>query len=205
MQEALPRWTATASRWRKNDVDRGSWLTSESRRPISETSSMACWPQTPDDSMATGMKSTLVLMSWYLWSFFSSASVAAEPAFLLLASTYDCAYVLGQVASQARQRPLFHGTWVAPSGFLSLRPQSECYIIIIIIIIIKYNDILKWHNFKKNCKVLWCIYITVLVTEMKLTFLSACNYDHVICHVIDHTLYVKLFVIVCLLVLNWVI
>jgi len=85
MQEALPRWTATASRWRKNDFDHGYWLTSESRSPISETSSMACWPQTPGDSMATGMKSTPAEMSWYFWSFFSSAPVAAEPAFLPLA------------------------------------------------------------------------------------------------------------------------
>jgi len=44
MREALPRWTATASRWRKNDVDRGSWLTSESRRPISQTSSVHADP-----------------------------------------------------------------------------------------------------------------------------------------------------------------
>jgi len=102
------------------------WFVANFCKPIYETSFMACWPQTLDDSMATGMKSTLVLMFWYLWSFFSSASVAAEPAFLLLASTYDCAYVLGHVATQARQRPLFHGIWVAPSGLLSLLPQSEC-------------------------------------------------------------------------------
>jgi hypothetical protein len=51
-----------------------------------------------------------VMMSAYFCDFLTSAAAAAEPAWMLLAWTYDAAYVSGQVASQARDRPLFQGT-----------------------------------------------------------------------------------------------
>jgi len=41
---------------------------------------------------------------------------AAEPACTLLSWIADWAYVSGQVAFYARQRPRFHGTSVTPSG-----------------------------------------------------------------------------------------
>jgi len=81
---------------------------------------------TPNAGWLGGNWNELVARTNALVSFFSSAPVAAEPVFLLFGRAHDCAYVLGQVASQARQRPLFHEIWVAPSGLLSLRPQSEC-------------------------------------------------------------------------------
>jgi hypothetical protein len=46
---------------------------------------MACTPHVPDVSIATGMKSTPVVMSAYLSSFDASAADAAEPARVLLA------------------------------------------------------------------------------------------------------------------------
>ena len=68
------------------------WFMADFRNPISETRSIACWPHTPDVSMWTGMKSTPEQMPWYFCCFFSSDAVAAEPAHLLLACTYDCIY-----------------------------------------------------------------------------------------------------------------
>ena len=86
------------------------------RRPTSLTRPSACSPQTPDISMANGTKSTPATMSEYFCVFLTSAAAAAEPAWMLLAWTYDVAYVLEQVSSQARDQPLFHGTCVTPSG-----------------------------------------------------------------------------------------
>ena len=96
------------------------------RRPTSLTRSSACSPQTPDVSMANGTKSTPAMMSAYFCDFLTSAAAAAEPAWMLLAWTYDAAYVLGQVASQARDRPLFQGTCVTPSGRFPPLVHNEC-------------------------------------------------------------------------------
>jgi len=46
----------------------------------------------------------------------SAADAAPHAASVLLSWMYDCANVLGHVASHARHRPLFHGTCVTPSG-----------------------------------------------------------------------------------------
>ena len=125
-QEALPRWTATDKRCRRNEVDRGSCVDAAILRLISMTSAMACSPQTPDVSMATGTKSTPEMISAYFCFFFASAAAAAKPACVLLAWMCDIAYVSGQVTSQARHRPLLHGTCVTPSGRLPLLVHSEC-------------------------------------------------------------------------------
>jgi len=55
-QKALPRWIATERRWRRNAVERGSWVTVASRWPISMTKWNACSPQVPD-----------VLWWWWWW------------------------------------------------------------------------------------------------------------------------------------------
>ena len=47
-QAVLPRWTATEMRWRRKLVERTSLLTAVILRPISETSSRAPSPHTPD-------------------------------------------------------------------------------------------------------------------------------------------------------------
>ena len=125
-QEALPRCTATGIRWRRKAVDRSSCVIAAMRRPTSLTRSSACSPQTPDVSMANGTKSTPAMMSAYFCDFLTSAAAAAEPAWMLLAWTYDAAYVLGQVASQARDRPLFQGTCVTPSGRFPPLVHNEC-------------------------------------------------------------------------------
>jgi len=57
----VPIMQEAASRWRKNGVDRGSWLTSESQRPISQDK----FDPKLQDSMVTGMKSTPAQMSLY--------------------------------------------------------------------------------------------------------------------------------------------
>jgi len=88
MKTSFPCSTATEIHWRWNDFDRGSWLNSAILRPISQTSSIACWPHTPNVSMAAGLKSTPAQMAWYFCCFFSSAP-APEPACLLSAWTYD--------------------------------------------------------------------------------------------------------------------
>ena len=118
--EALPRWTATDKRCRRNVVDRGSCVDAAILRPISITSSMACSPQTPDVSMATGTKSTPEMISAYFCFFFASAAAAAKPACVLLAWMCDVAYVSGQVTSQARHRPLLHGTCVNVNSTCSI-------------------------------------------------------------------------------------
>ena len=51
---------------------------------------------------------------------------AADPASVLLAWTYETAKVLGHVASHVRQRPLFHGTCVTPSGRFPPLVHNEC-------------------------------------------------------------------------------
>jgi len=66
--------------------------------------------------MMKGTKSTPAMMSEYLAILLSSAADAADPASILLSWMYDCAKVLGHVASHARHRPLFHGTCVTLSG-----------------------------------------------------------------------------------------
>ena len=85
----------------------------------------ACSPQTPDVSIATGKKSTPAIMSAYFCIFFVSAVAAADPACVLLDCKCDTANVSGQVASQARQRHLLHGTCVTPSGRFPLLLHSE--------------------------------------------------------------------------------
>ena len=123
---AFPRWTATDKRRRRNVVERGSLLTSAIRRPTSVTKTSACSPHTPDVSMTKGTKSTPAMMSAYLAFLLSSAADAADPASVLLAWTYETAKVLGHVASHARQRPLFHGTCVTPSGRFPPLVHNEC-------------------------------------------------------------------------------
>jgi len=121
-QKALPRWISTERRWRWNDVERGSWVTVISRRPISKTRWKACSPQVPDVSIAKGMmKSTPVVMSAYFYDFIASAVAAVEPARVLLVRTWDTANVSGQVTSHARQRPRDQETCVTPSGRLPLQ------------------------------------------------------------------------------------
>ena len=115
-QAVLPRWTATEMRWRRKLVERTSLLTAAILRPISETSSRALSPHTPDVSTANGTKSTPPIILAYLRTFLASAVAAADPACELLAWTCDWANVFGQVASQARHLPCFHGTRVTPSG-----------------------------------------------------------------------------------------
>ena len=58
-QAVLPRWTATEMRWRRKLVERTSLLTAVILRPISETSSRALSPHTPDVSTANGTKRTV--------------------------------------------------------------------------------------------------------------------------------------------------
>ena len=106
MQQALPRCTATEMRWRRYIVERGSWVSWAMRRPMAVIRASACSPHTPVVSIATGVKSTLLIMSAYFWVLLASAVAAAEPACVLLDWTCDCANVSGQVASQARHRPL---------------------------------------------------------------------------------------------------
>jgi len=102
-KKALPHWIATEKCWRRNAIERGSWV-----------------------MIAIGMKSTPVVMSAYFCDFIASAVAAAEPARVLLARTWDTANVFEQVASHARQRPLDQGTCVALSGRLPLPVHSEC-------------------------------------------------------------------------------
>ena len=111
-------WQALLDEW-------GSCVDAAILPLISMTSSMACSLQTPDVSMATGTKSTPEMISAYFCFFFASAA-AAKPACVLLAWMCDIAYVSGQVTSQARHRPLLHGTCVTPSGRLPLLVHSEC-------------------------------------------------------------------------------
>jgi len=107
-------------------LERGSLLTSIIRRPSSFTKLIACSPHTPDVSMTKGTKSTPAMMSVYLAILFSSTADAADPASVLLSWMYDCANILGLVASHARHRPLFHGTCVTPSGRFPPLVHNEC-------------------------------------------------------------------------------
>jgi len=126
-QKALPRWIATERRRRRNNVERGSWVSVASRRPISMTRwKVWCSPQVPDVSIAKRIKWTPVVMSAYFCNFIASAVAAAEPARVQLARTWDPANVSGQVASHARQRPRDQGwTRVTPSGRFPLPVHSE--------------------------------------------------------------------------------
>ena len=87
---------------------------------------MACSPQVPDVSIATGVKSTPAVMSAYFCDFAASAAAAADPARLLFIRACDSAKVFGQVASHARQRPRDQGTCVTPSGRLPLPVHRDC-------------------------------------------------------------------------------
>jgi len=108
--------TATDSRCRRCEVDRGSCVTAAMRRPIAvPTLRMFRWQRRKVDARYNvGVFLDLLFFSrsWPLW--------------LLLAWTYDCAKVSWQVASQAMHRPLFHGTCVTPSGRLLSLVHKEC-------------------------------------------------------------------------------
>jgi len=130
------RWTATASRWSKEEVDHGSWLTYEILRTVVETSRLCSLLTTQAgciDGDRNEVKPAHVLNpeSWYIWYLFSSAPVATELACMLLACTSGCAHVFGQLASQARQRPLFNLICVSASGLLSLRPHSVIEVVFV--------------------------------------------------------------------------
>jgi len=63
----------------RNAVERGSWVTVASRRPISMMRWKACSTQVPDVSIAREIKSTPVVMSAYFCDFIASAVAATEP------------------------------------------------------------------------------------------------------------------------------
>ena len=116
MQAALLLCIATEIRCRRNWVDPGSAFTTDTRRPSSLIKFDPSSPQTPVVSIATGTKSMLLGRSAYLLCLFSSAEAAAAPTVRQVALIWDWAYVSGQVASQARHLPFFHGTDVTPTG-----------------------------------------------------------------------------------------
>jgi len=111
----------------KNAVDRGSWVTVASRRPISMTRWKACSPRFPMSRSQNGWNRR------QLWC----QRTSAIPSLLLLLPLNQHVYcwperetlrtcLHGQVASHARQRPRDQGTCVTPSGRLQLPVHSEC-------------------------------------------------------------------------------
>jgi len=78
-------------RWRRKVVERGSRVVDVRRRPISDTNSKACTLQTPELTMAKGMKSTPAIMSSNLRDLLSYTFRAAEPACKLLSQFADWA------------------------------------------------------------------------------------------------------------------
>lgn len=66
--------------------------------------------------------------SAYFGTFLASAAATAKLARELLTYAYDAEYVLEQIETQTRDRPLFHGTWtlVTPSGRFPPMVNNEC-------------------------------------------------------------------------------
>lgn len=85
-------------------------------RPRSFRNTSVLGPKAPSVSIAIGMKECPRLRLAYFASFLSSAAAATAPVLLVANPRYDGANVSGQVASQTRGFPNFHGTMVTPSG-----------------------------------------------------------------------------------------
>src|SRR5688572_13787395 len=79
------------------------------------------WSNGPIVSIAIGVKIYLVWSSSYLFFFLVAAISAAPPAATAVSTKYDGANVSIIVTSQIRERPLFHGIRVWPSGLFPSR------------------------------------------------------------------------------------
>src|SRR6218665_3183237 len=102
------------SRWKRKEDSLGSPVD----RVRSRARSMPVLLMGPNVSRASGMKTCVLEISWYLACFLVAAASAAAPAVVDVLAIYDAARVSATVASQIKLRPVLHGIRVRPSGLL---------------------------------------------------------------------------------------
>src|SRR5271163_4626959 len=109
---------AIDSRCFRKNVSLTSPDTSDKRLPNSPMKSIACSPQAPNVSKASGTNICVTAMALYLDVFRVSAIAEALPLNLAEPDMFVGASVSGDVTSHVRHRPRDQGTIVTPSGRL---------------------------------------------------------------------------------------